>query len=199
MKRPQALVLLIILGLLVAGIAATSLAAWKSAAHVAVPPISSGTLRLASTGAMGVDGPVWFDVSQSGKTAQIDPKTFLASAGDTLRMGHYFDLEAVGDNLTYDLAIDWEAAPSLGAGVSAVYTLTENPNDPAHKVTHIQRAPLGNKVILPQAAPGPRSFLMDVELHYAKDRADLTASEVGLTDIGTIIVSAVQTRKEGES
>jgi alternate signal-mediated exported protein len=177
------------------GVGAASLASWSvTGAAPADSALVFGTLNLRSEELAGsTAGPVWMDASVTGQPRPIDPETFLASAGDTLRMGHLFTLEAGGDNLEHELRVDWALPAALPAGVTAEYTLTEDPMDPPG-TTHVYRAPLGTAVSLPATGSGDRSFLLDVVLTYAGDRADPSFEDAGSAGIGTIVVSATQRR-----
>ena len=178
------------------GIGGASLASWTV---TGTPPAASspfvGELALHSEALPGfAAGPVWFDASSPGAPRRIDPATFLASGGDIVRMGHLFTLDAVGDNLVYELSVDWADPAQLPDGVTASYTLTENPmTDSALVLT--DHVPLGASTLLPPAKGGTRTFLLAVELHFADDRGDRTPDETGLTDIGRIVIAAAQTRE----
>lgn len=196
MKRP-ALAIGIAAAAVSLGLTAGTLATWVSTDSAAATAVSFGALTLRSDTVAGVDGPVWFDASIPGEPVLIDPETFLASAGDVIRMGHYFTLEAAGDNLAYRLAVRWDASPSLTEGVTATYTLTEDPGT-SDAVVHVAHAPLGAPVTLPDAASGTRRFLLDIDLTYSATRADRSPSETALTDIGEISISADQIREGGQ-
>lgn len=193
MKR-RTLALAIAGAALTMGLTAGTFATWISADTAVTAPFTSGTLHLRTDSVMGLDAPVWIDASVPGKTVIIDPDTFLASAGDVIRMGHYFTLDASGDNLTYQLDVRWDAPPALTDGVTATYTLTEDPGTGA-AVVHISRAALGTPVTLPTETQGTRKFLLDIELTYADTRADRTEAQAALTDIGQVTISARQIRE----
>lgn len=175
---------------LVALIAGGTFATWVASDTADGATITSGALTLHHDG----DGPTWFDTSVSGSPVAIDPETFLAGAGDTLRMGQYFTLDAAGTNLGYVLGITWAQDPALTEQVTASYTLTESPGTGAETVI-IAGAALGTPVSLPSAGEGDRTFLLDLVLSYDEDRADRQQADVALTDIGELVVTATQNRE----
>lgn len=184
-------------GAVVLGVGAGSLASWVA---TGTPPTTTtlvfGTLDLRDESmGPGMEGPVWFDASVEGQTTAIDPATFLAGPGDTVRMGRMFTLDAEGDNLEYELRVEWADPPQLPAGVTATFSLTENPKAPPPWTVHADKVPLGTSVVVPATGGGDRTFLLDIDLRYADDRADRTLDEVGLTDIGRIVVVAEQVRE----
>lgn len=195
MKRRSTLALCA--GAIVLGLGAGSLASWVA---TGVPPSATalvfGTLDLRDDEILpGVEGPVWFDASVPGSPRQIDPATFLAGPGDTVRMGRMFTLDAEGDNLDYELRVEWLDAPDLPAGVTASFSLTENPKDPPRSTVHADHVALGTPVTIPAAGEGDRTFLLDVDLRFADDRADRSLDDVSLTDIGRVAVVAEQVRE----
>lgn len=179
------------------GLSAGTAAAWIGSDAAEAAPFTSGALTLSPDTVMGVSGPLWLDTSVPGAPVIIDPDTFLASAGDQIRMGQYFSLVATGDNLTYRLNVRWDAAPAITEGVTATYTLTENPGT-ASPIVHVLRAELGTSVTLPTAAEGDRKFLLDIDLHYDDTRPDRTEAQAALTDIGQLNISADQIREGGQ-
>ena len=190
----RALTLTAVVTALCAGLTMGTFASWVGADTTRVAPITAGALTLTSDQIMGVDGPLWFDTSVPGSPVAIDPNTFLATAGDQVRMGYYFTLEATGDNLTHQLTVRWDTPPALTEDVEATYTLTENPGT-AGSIVHTLRAPLGSPVTLPSALSGDRKFLLDINIDYAETRDDRTQAETALTDIGQVSISAEQVRE----
>ena len=184
-------------GAIVLGVGVGTVAAWVVTGVPPTPTIlSSGTLDLRDEQVLpGTDGAVWMDASIPLEPRVIDPETFLVSAGDTLRMGRMFTLDADGDNLEYALRVEWADPADLPAGVTAAFTLTENPKDPPRSTVHADHVPLGTPVTLPTAGDGDRTFLLDIDLRFAADREDRSPDQVTLTDIGRIVVVAQQVRE----
>lgn len=166
-----------------------TLAAWAASQTVAVGTIISGSLDLDPD----ASEPTWFDASAAGSPVAIDPTTFLASAGDTLRMERHLTLDAVGNNLDYVIDVEWPSNPALTAGVVGTYTLTENPGSSSASVL-VDSVPLGTPSVLPVAPSGQRDLLLDVVLSYAADRPDRRLNETALTDIGEVVITATQSR-----
>ncbi len=195
MKRRATLALCA--GAIVLGVGAGTLASWVV---TGTPPsatiLASGTLDFQDEVLVpGTEGTVWMDASIPLEPRRIDPETFLVSAGDILRMGRMFTLHADGDNLEYELRVEWADPADLPAGVTATFTLTEDPTDLPGSTIHADHVPLGTPVTLPVAGDGDRVFLLDLDLHYAADRPDRSPDEVELTDIGRVVVSAEQVRE----
>lgn len=84
---------------------AGSFALWNGSATTAAGAIQSGTLALASNASD--NGGVWTNTPNgSTSAAVIDPSTFKAVPGDTLRFTKALDVTAIGDNLSATLSVN---------------------------------------------------------------------------------------------
>lgn len=170
-------------------------AAWASTASSDNVSLHFGTLNLHEVaGPGGIEGPVWTDISQPSAPVTIDPDTFLVAAGDTLSHQEHFSLDASGDNLTYELGVDWAQAPNLGDNVTGTYSLIADPGTSSETVL-VRSKPLGSPAALPVARAGQRTFRLDLTLDYLSDGNGVPVATAGSIYTGEIVLSAHQIRE----
>ncbi|MFJ6417634.1 alternate-type signal peptide domain-containing protein [Paeniglutamicibacter sp. NPDC091659] len=176
-------------GIVVLGVAsgATTYSLWSDPAAIAAGSITAGNLQLDKSGTT-----VWTETSpdvplttNAGKT--IDPATFLATPGDTFSIKQSFISTFEGENMLGKVAVRWDKAAALPAGVSATYTL-KTPGTPGVS------APLGTPVSIPDLPVGTATWTVEVDLKIAGSKADRFGDPAELAKLGNIVVDLDQVR-----
>lgn len=196
--RPQRTIALgaAALGLAVLG-AGGSYALWNATDTQAGGVITSGNLAIELVG-----DTTWELVCAPSPTPEtIDSATFLAVPGDQIIITQDFQTLLEGDNIAGRVTVDWSAAPSLPAGVSATYVV-----DGGALTTPTSPTPLGTSVTVPVSpanlAEGTdATWTVTVTLDYDGSKADrvvlpgdLAAEPTEFSDLGTIELTLDQVR-----
>ena len=162
-------------------------AAWRKPAGAPLGTVTAGTLDITAVGPTR-----WTETSPDVSAAphDIDPASFLATAGDRFQVSQDFTTALEGENLRARLRVSWGGAVSLPAGVSATYVV----NRAGSQVTGT--TPVGAAAEVGDLGPGTQTWTVLITVSFASNRADRDLSApVELSSLGEVLVDLDQVRQ----